>query len=90
VLARGRPLPPRPADHFGLFRQVLSTNGTAKRIVNMEEVLQLASDSCPLLIKKRSTSNSAGSIEAFVRANVKTGTTLLTDGHRSYPGLTDY
>ena len=34
--------------------------------------------------------NSAVSIEAFVRANVKTGTTLLTDGHRSYPGLTDY
>src|SRR5271155_3392236 len=33
---------------------------------------------------------SAASIEAFVRANVKTGTTLLTDGHRSYPGLTDY
>jgi len=32
--------------------------------------------------------NSAASIEAFVRANVKTGTTLLTDGHRSYPGLT--
>src|SRR6516164_5293404 len=26
--------------------------------------------------------NSAASIEAFVRANVKTGTTLLTDGHR--------
>ena len=25
-----------------------------------------------------------------MRANVKTGTTLLTDGHRSYPGLTDY
>jgi hypothetical protein len=34
--------------------------------------------------------NPAASIEAFVRANVKTGTTLLTDGHRSYPGLTDY
>jgi predicted RNA-binding Zn-ribbon protein involved in translation (DUF1610 family) len=34
--------------------------------------------------------NSAASIEAFVRANVKTGTTLLIDGHRSYPGLTDY
>src|SRR5262249_42398377 len=34
--------------------------------------------------------NSAASIEAFVRANVKTGTTLLTDRHRSYPGLTDY
>src|SRR4029077_7658094 len=34
--------------------------------------------------------NSAASIEAFVRANVKTGTTLLTDGNRSYPGLTDY
>ena len=25
-----------------------------------------------------------------MRANVKPGTTLLTDGHRSYPGLTDY
>jgi ISXO2-like transposase domain len=34
--------------------------------------------------------NSAAAIEAFVRANVKPGTTLLTDGHRSYPGLTDY
>src|SRR4029077_12421116 len=34
--------------------------------------------------------NSAPSIEAVVRANVKPGTTLLTDGHRSYPGLTDY
>jgi predicted RNA-binding Zn-ribbon protein involved in translation (DUF1610 family)/transposase-like protein len=34
--------------------------------------------------------NSAASLEAFVRANVKRGTTLLTDGHKSYPGLTDY
>jgi predicted RNA-binding Zn-ribbon protein involved in translation (DUF1610 family)/transposase-like protein len=34
--------------------------------------------------------NSAASLEAFVRANVKPGTTLLTDGHRSYAGLTDY
>src|SRR5271170_3978454 len=34
--------------------------------------------------------NSAASIEAFVRANVKPGGTLLTDGHASYPGLTDY
>ena len=34
--------------------------------------------------------NSAESIEAFVRTNVKRGTTLLTDGHASYPGLTDY
>ena len=34
--------------------------------------------------------NSAASIEAFVRANVKHGTTLITDGHASYPGLTDY
>src|SRR5271154_899839 len=34
--------------------------------------------------------NTAGSIEAFVKANVKAGTTLLTDGHASYPGLTDY
>ena len=33
------------------------------------------------------TSNSAASIEAFVRANVKPGTTLITDGHASYPGL---
>src|SRR5271166_5652035 len=32
----------------------------------------------------------AASIEAFVRANVKPGATLLTDGHASYPGLTDY
>jgi ISXO2-like transposase domain len=34
--------------------------------------------------------NSAASIEVFVRANVKRGTTLLTDGHASYSGLTDY
>jgi len=34
--------------------------------------------------------NSAESIEAFVRANVKSGTTLITDGHSSYPGLTGY
>src|SRR5271167_49351 len=34
--------------------------------------------------------NSAPSIEAFVRANVKPGTTLITDGHASYPGLTGY
>ena len=34
--------------------------------------------------------NTAGSIEAFVRANVKAGTTLLTDGPASYPRLTGY
>jgi predicted RNA-binding Zn-ribbon protein involved in translation (DUF1610 family)/transposase-like protein len=34
--------------------------------------------------------NSAASIHAFVRANVKRGTTLLTDGHKSYLGLSDY
>ncbi len=34
--------------------------------------------------------NSAASIHAFVRANVKHGTTLLTDGHKSYLGLSDY
>src|SRR3984893_12273947 len=34
--------------------------------------------------------NSAESIEAFVKANVKRGTTLITDGHASYPGLTGY
>ena len=35
--------------------------------------------------------NSANSIETFVRANVKPGATLLTDGHASYPGLSgDY
>ncbi len=33
---------------------------------------------------------SSAPFEAFVRANVKRGTTLLTDGHASYPGLTDY
>src|SRR5208283_925609 len=34
--------------------------------------------------------NSAASIEAFVRTNVKRAATLLTDGHASYPGLIDY
>jgi hypothetical protein len=34
--------------------------------------------------------NSAGSIETFVGANVRAGTTLLTDDHASYPGLTEY
>ncbi len=35
--------------------------------------------------------NSAASLEAFVRANVKPGTTLITDGHASFPGLSgDY
>ena len=35
--------------------------------------------------------NSARSLEAFVRANVKPGATLLTDGHAFYPGLrSDY
>ena len=34
--------------------------------------------------------NSAASIETFVRANVKRGPTLLTDGHASYPELTGY
>ena len=34
--------------------------------------------------------NTAASIETFMRANVKPGATLLTDGHASYPGLTDY
>jgi Zn ribbon nucleic-acid-binding protein len=35
--------------------------------------------------------NTAESIEAFVRANVKPGSTLITDGHASFPGLSsDY
>jgi len=34
--------------------------------------------------------NSAAALHAFVRANVQPGTTLLTDGHSSYPGLSDY
>ena len=35
--------------------------------------------------------NSAKSIEAFVRANVRPGATLITDGHDAYPGLSgDY
>lgn len=34
--------------------------------------------------------NSAASLHAFIRAHVKPGTTLLTDGHSSYPGLSDY
>src|SRR5260221_10605768 len=31
--------------------------------------------------------NSAASLHAFIRRNVKPGTTLLTDGHSAYPGL---
>ena len=34
--------------------------------------------------------NSAASIEAFIHANVKPGTTLLTDGHKSFTGLQGY
>ncbi len=34
--------------------------------------------------------SSAASIECFVRANVKAGSMLRTDGHKSYLGLTDY
>ena len=34
--------------------------------------------------------NSAASIKAFVSANVKQGATLLTDGHKSFPGLKGY
>lgn len=34
--------------------------------------------------------NSAGSIQAFARANVAPGTTLISDGHRSYLGLEEY
>jgi hypothetical protein len=33
---------------------------------------------------------SASSVEAFVRARVRPGAMLLTDGHRSYRGLTEY
>lgn len=34
--------------------------------------------------------NSAASLHAFIRANVKPGVTLLTDGHSSYSGLSGY
>jgi len=34
--------------------------------------------------------NTAAAIHAFVRANVAPGTTLITDGHRSYLGLAGY
>jgi ISXO2-like transposase domain/Transposase zinc-ribbon domain len=34
--------------------------------------------------------NSAGAIQAFVKANVKAGATLLTDGHASYLALNGY
>lgn len=36
------------------------------------------------------SNNSAACLHAFVRSNVKRGTTLLTDGHNSYLGLSDY
>ncbi len=35
-------------------------------------------------------SNAAPHIHAFIRANIKPGTTLLSDGHRSYLGLAGY
>src|SRR5271165_2549090 len=49
-------------------------------------------DACAIARKAGTSSRStaAASLEAFVRANVKPGATLLTDGHSSYPGLTDY
>jgi transposase-like protein/predicted RNA-binding Zn-ribbon protein involved in translation (DUF1610 family) len=34
--------------------------------------------------------NSSASIEAFIHANVKPGTTVLTDGHKSFTGLQGY
>jgi hypothetical protein len=34
--------------------------------------------------------NSVASIQAFVKANVKAGATLLTDGHASYLALSGY
>lgn len=34
--------------------------------------------------------NTAASLHAFIRSNVKSGATLLTDGHCSYPGLSGY
>ncbi len=34
--------------------------------------------------------NSSAAIKAFVRANIEAGSTLVTDGHRSYLNLTDY
>ena len=34
--------------------------------------------------------NSSASVQAFVQANVKRGATLLTDGHKSYLGLSEY
>ena len=34
--------------------------------------------------------NSAASIKVFVGANIKQGATLLTDGHKSFPGLKGY
>ena len=34
--------------------------------------------------------NSAASIKVFVSANIKQGATLLTDGHKSFPGLKGY
>src|SRR5260221_11714207 len=34
--------------------------------------------------------NSAPSLPAFIRRNVKPGTTVLTDRHSAYPGLPDY
>jgi len=35
-------------------------------------------------------SNHARHIHAFIKANIAPGATLVTDGHASYPGVTDY
>jgi len=34
--------------------------------------------------------NSAAALQAFIRDNVEPGTTVITDAHRSYPGITAY
>ncbi len=36
------------------------------------------------------SSNEAKHIHPFIKANIKPGTTLVTDGHGAYLGLVDY
>ena len=71
------------------FESVVAPNG-AKIFVSLSKRRRSSCSGEYHNFLKTFPDNSAASIEAFVRANVKTGTTLLTDGHRSYPGLTDY
>jgi hypothetical protein len=47
-------------------------------------------DEIPRNSPRHDANESSASVETFVRATVKCGETLLTNGHKSYFGLSDY